>query len=212
MVLEAFLPSSSSPAKAKKRAFSSFTKVLPGSNIIYHCFRCFLNVFSIDYALPRTEQAFISFLNEQCGTQRAPGGGLTALAGRLPSFDKLAQNFLDAGKSTKDELLSQAKKLAADVNDQAAAIYVRVFEKIYGDESYVQKELERIQKLLSKKSTLASQKVDDLQVKQNSQCFFRLLHLRLSAELTYLSVSVLQAFESSKEKAEDVKEKVKEEL
>lgn len=96
-----------------------------------------------------------------------PGGGLTALAGRLPSLDKLAKQYLASGKVVRDDLVSQAKKIAADLNDKAAAIYLRTFDKLQENESYVAKELARIQKLLEKKTTLASKKVDELEIKQN---------------------------------------------
>jgi len=32
---------------------------------------------SVDYSGPRTEEAFTTFLNEQCGTHRQPGGALS---------------------------------------------------------------------------------------------------------------------------------------
>ena len=31
----------------------------------------------IDYEGDRSEEAFVNFLNEKCGTQRVPGGGLS---------------------------------------------------------------------------------------------------------------------------------------
>lgn len=102
-------------------------------------------------------------------TLNSPGGGLTALAGRLPSLDKLAKQYLAAGKVVRDDLVAQAKTIAGELNDRAAAIYLRTFDKLQENEGYVQKELTRIQKLLEKKTTLASKKVDELEIKQNGK-------------------------------------------
>ena len=39
------------------------------------------------YTGGRSEEDFIKFLNGKCGVHRMKGGGLTELAGRLPSLD-----------------------------------------------------------------------------------------------------------------------------
>lgn len=137
---------------------------------------------------------------------------MTALAGRLPSLDKLAKDFLAAEKSVRNDLVAQAKKLAADINDQASAIYLRTFDKLQENEGYVKKELTRISKLLDKKATLANKKVDDLQVKQNSPFDHACYHYFRSLLLIICTSTVLHAFDETKEKADEAKDRVKEEL
>lgn len=53
------------------------------------------------YQGPRTEQAFLDFMNERCGTEKGAGGILNELAGRIPSLDQLAKLYL-AGGLTSD--------------------------------------------------------------------------------------------------------------
>lgn len=40
------------------------------------------------YEGPRTEQAFVDFLNERCGTQRAVGGGLNDKVGHVQTVNE----------------------------------------------------------------------------------------------------------------------------
>lgn len=118
----------------------------------------------VDYDGPRSEEAFVEFLNEHCGTQRTVGGGLTELvrlravpslihvcshcfdysqAGRLPDFDKLASQFFAATGAARAEIYKDATTLAETVGP-AAKHYVRVMEKVVnGSEEYVEKEGKR---------------------------------------------------------------------
>ncbi|KAI0728533.1 protein disulfide isomerase [Fomitopsis betulina] len=120
----------------------------------------------VDYDGPRSEEAFVEFLNEHCGTQRTVGGGLTELAGRLPDFDKLASQFFAATGAARAEIYKDATTLAETVGP-AAKHYVRVMEKVVnGSEEYVEKEGKRLASLLQKR-TLAPTKLDELKVKSN---------------------------------------------
>jgi protein disulfide-isomerase A6 len=93
----------------------------------------------IPYTGGRSEQAFVNYLNEKCGTQRAVGGGLNDLAGRLPHLDELAQKFIDATNDARKTVLAEATALGKD-----AEAYVRVMEKIVKkSDGYVTKELKR---------------------------------------------------------------------
>ncbi|EGN99256.1 hypothetical protein SERLA73DRAFT_182165 [Serpula lacrymans var. lacrymans S7.3] len=114
----------------------------------------------------RTEQAFVTFLNERCGTQRAIGGGLSDEAGRFPELDSLAQKFLVATSSARDSIYKEALALSGSVGSTASQ-YTRVMEKIIdGSEEYITKESKRLASILSKRS-LASTKLDEIKVKAN---------------------------------------------
>jgi len=87
----------------------------------------------------RSEQAFIDFLNEKCGTHRAVGGGLNDFAGRVPSLDELAQKFIDATTDARTIILSEAAVLGKE-----AKHYIRVMEKITEKSNeYITRELKR---------------------------------------------------------------------
>ncbi|KZT07109.1 protein disulfide isomerase [Laetiporus sulphureus 93-53] len=119
-----------------------------------------------DYEGGRSEEAFVEFLNEKCGTQRAPGGGLTELAGRLPEFDTLASQFFAATGAARDAIFKDASELAATFGPHASH-YVRVMEKVVnGSDEYVEKETKRLASILQKR-TLAPAKLDELKIKAN---------------------------------------------
>lgn len=128
----------------------------------------------------RTEQAFVDFLNEQCGTQRAIGGGLNDMAGRIPHLDELAQKFIDATSDARATILGEANKLGDEAKQ-----YIRVMEKITEKSAdYITKELKRwvpyrlpslpssqlshnrLGNILAKR-TLGPQKLDEIKVKSN---------------------------------------------
>lgn len=93
----------------------------------------------IAYNGGRDEKAFVSFLNEKCGTHRAVGGGLNDLAGRIPSLDDLAQKFLDATAGARATIISEAVTLGNESKQ-----YVRVMEKVVAKSNdYITKELKR---------------------------------------------------------------------
>ena len=92
----------------------------------------------------RSEQAFIDFLNEKCGTQRAIGGGLNDLAGRIPSLDELAQKFIDATTDARSTILAEATILGEEAKG-----YIRIMEKVAEKSNdYITKELKRYAPLL----------------------------------------------------------------
>lgn len=87
------------------------------------------------YNLARTEDAFVTFLNEHCGTNRAVGGGLTELAGRVLLLDAIAERFFSGAQSTA-ELVDQARKAVVEIGDKAkdasVVYYVKVMDKLHG--------------------------------------------------------------------------------
>jgi len=116
----------------------------------------------IAYTGGRSEQAIVDFLNEKCGTQRAVGGGLNDLAGRLPSLDELAQEFIHAATDVRATLLKKATALGSDAKG-----YIHVMEKIMAKSNeYVTKEVKRLESILAKR-TLGSKKLDEIKIKLN---------------------------------------------
>ncbi|GLB40425.1 putative protein disulfide isomerase [Lyophyllum shimeji] len=119
-----------------------------------------------DYQGGRSEADFVAFLNENCGTQRAVGGGLNDQAGRLSEFDALASKFFAAGAEARDTIFKQASALTASAG-ATSKHYLRVMEKVVnGSEEYVQKEATRLAKILEKRN-LAPAKLDEIKIKAN---------------------------------------------
>ncbi|KIJ04710.1 hypothetical protein PAXINDRAFT_104050 [Paxillus involutus ATCC 200175] len=118
-----------------------------------------------NYEGPRTEEAFVSFLNERCGTHRAVGGGLNDEAGRLSELDSVAQKFLAATADTRGAIYQEAKVLSESLG-AASNHYLRVMEKIIGSEAYIEKESKRLASILSKR-TMAPAKLDEIKTKAN---------------------------------------------
>ncbi|GAA5820361.1 hypothetical protein JCM3770_002782 [Rhodotorula araucariae] len=131
------------------------------------------------YQGPRSEEAFLEFLNEKCGTDKLPGGLLSDLAGRIPSLDSLAALYL-APTATRPDLLASASaiasSLASDTGSTLSAYYLRIFTKfadVSGSEgveaakAWVNKERERLGKLASKKGQVAVAKLEEAKMKQN---------------------------------------------
>ncbi|KAI9566788.1 thioredoxin-like protein [Boletus coccyginus] len=114
----------------------------------------------------RSEEAFVTFLNERCGTHRAVGGGLNDEAGRLAELDSAAQKFLAAAGGTRDAIYNEAKALSESLG-AASNHYLRVMEKIVStSEAYVEKESQRLASILSKR-TLGPMKLDEIKIKTN---------------------------------------------
>ncbi|CAH7667315.1 endoplasmic reticulum protein ERp29, C-terminal domain-domain-containing protein [Phakopsora pachyrhizi] len=120
----------------------------------------------LDYQESRAPEAFIKFLNRECGTYRASGGLLLPEAGRVASLDELIGTFFGVS-SDRPSLITKANELASVANVTSAAYYVKVMNKLVADESWLAKEIERLQKLAAKGATMASDKFEELQIKQN---------------------------------------------
>ncbi|KAH7325400.1 protein disulfide isomerase [Rhizoctonia solani] len=145
---------------------------------------------AVSYDFGRSETDFVKFLNEQCGTQRAVGGGLNELAGRLPSLDTLAQSFYSADKIARETIYAEVK--AAGEN---ASYYVRVMDKLAGSgEEWVEKEIKRLQGILGKRN-MAPTKLDEIKKKVN-----------------VLNAFLEKKVDDVKEAVEEAGEKIKEEL
>ncbi|KAF1949658.1 disulfide isomerase [Byssothecium circinans] len=116
----------------------------------------------LPYDAPRTEQDFINFINTNAGTHRTPGGGLDVTGGTIEALDTLVSKFQGAWATGTDDI----KKAAEGLKDKYAQYYVKAFEKSSKNEGYAEKELKRLQGLISK-GNLAQEKLDDLASRSN---------------------------------------------
>jgi protein disulfide-isomerase A6 len=112
---------------------------------------------AIVYEKARTEEAFVAFLNEHCGTHRAVGGGLDSVAGRLgETWDAWAADIVGFAGAAKEgakermaEVVQMMKAGAAEVKKEeewAANWYARVGEKLVngtGTTEWIEKETKR---------------------------------------------------------------------
>ncbi|KAK9893744.1 thioredoxin-domain-containing protein [Cystobasidium minutum MCA 4210] len=126
----------------------------------------------LDYNGPRSEEAFIEYINKAAGTNRLPGGLLNSMAGRLPTLDQIVSSYLTTTTGARDAIVAQAKALAAEVqggklDKTAASYYVKVMEKLENSSDWAVKELARLQKMTSKKGSMAGKQLEDLQIRQN---------------------------------------------
>ncbi|KAH9812613.1 thioredoxin-like protein [Melampsora americana] len=167
---------------------------------------------ALDYNGPRTPDAFIKFLNENCGTHRASGGLLLPEAGRVAGLDTLVAEFVGLPVSGHASLIKKATKLASSTNEALANYYVKVMNKISTDENWVTKEAARLKKLAEKSATMASSKYEELQIKQNILQVFISAKEKLSSTAESVKEGAQKTAETVKETAEQVIEKVTGEL
>lgn len=124
---------------------------------------------AIPYQGARSEDAFVDFLNKHTGSRRAAGGGLNADAGKIAALDDVVAKHVSAHKPA--ELVAEAKKVAAGLEERYAPYYVKVAEKLAKDEDYPVKEGLRLSKILDKGGS-APEKVDDLVSRRNILALF----------------------------------------
>ncbi|KAL9051037.1 MAG: hypothetical protein Q9162_006260 [Coniocarpon cinnabarinum] len=118
---------------------------------------------SESYSGARDENAFITFMNEKAGTHRTVGGGLDATAGTIKTLDDILVTY---SGSNLDDVTKQVNKAVKDIKDAYAEYYVKVLNKLASNKDYVQKETNRLEKML-KKGGLARTKEDDLTSRVN---------------------------------------------
>lgn len=97
----------------------------------------------LDYDGERTEEAFVEYLNQHCGTHRTAGGLLDETVGRHPEFDSIASRFATATGAARNTLFKDAELLASAFGP-TYKYYLRVMEKVInGTEGYIEKEANR---------------------------------------------------------------------
>ncbi|WVR07221.1 protein disulfide-isomerase domain [Kwoniella sp. DSM 27419] len=127
----------------------------------------------IAYSSGRSEEQFIEFLNEHCGTHRSIGGLLSETAGKVLTLDTLASNFFTASLPERPDIVNKAKEYLATLTgsdkkqNASAEYYVKAMERVLEKgEGWLAKEQTRIAGLLASPS-LAPTKLDELKVKAN---------------------------------------------
>jgi protein disulfide-isomerase A6 len=115
----------------------------------------------------RTEEDLVKHLNTVCGTYRLPGGGLLPDAGKIPELDIDAKNFASASdESSKNEILRIIKTIAGKMENPSAKFYVKIAEKVIKDIGFVEKEKERLSRILEGES-LSLEKMDQFRIRIN---------------------------------------------
>lgn len=122
----------------------------------------------VAYSGGRSEGDLITFMNEKAGTHRSVGGGLDAIAGTIPSLDEIVSTLKTGGAKAYSDL----EKAAGAVSDKYAEYYAKVAKKTEENQSYVEKELARLQGMI-KKGGLAPEKMDDLTSRSNILARFK---------------------------------------
>jgi len=112
-----------------------------------------------EYSGGRDLESLVEFVNEKAGLERLPSGRLKPSAGRVSSIDKLAQTFGDA--KDKESVIEEAKRIISEstgISPWVAKVYLRAFENAAKDSGYVDREILRLEGMVSGGSvTLAKQ-------------------------------------------------------
>ncbi|EEP80198.1 protein disulfide-isomerase tigA [Uncinocarpus reesii 1704] len=116
------------------------------------------------YSGARSEEAFVNFLNEKCGTNRAVGGGLNAKGGTIEALDAIVAKYVSG--EALEKIIKDIKAAVGALKQQYAQYYLKVATKLSQNSGYAAKELARLQKMISKGS-LAPEKLDDLTSRSN---------------------------------------------
>lgn len=145
-----------------------------------------IKFFPKDWTVPmaypggRSADAFASFLNEHCGTERTGSGLLSDAAGTVIELNALAHDYM-ASIPSREQIYNNAKEYAASLVSAgeatteeatrkakaAADYYVRAMERIKAKgEAWLETEKTRLGALLASQN-LAGKKLDELKVKIN---------------------------------------------
>jgi protein disulfide-isomerase A6 len=121
-----------------------------------------------DYSGGRSEELFLTYLNDKTGTHRTVGGGLDASAGTIDVLDDIVVKYTGGEKlsSVVETAKKAAESLAVGAQYKYAEYYLRVFDKLSKNDDYVSKELTRLDGII-KKGGLAPAKLDELTSKTN---------------------------------------------
>lgn len=101
----------------------------------------------IDYTSGRTEESFLSWINDRSQTFRKVGGALNELAGRVSSFDDIVATVKGASDAEKAKSLLQ-NLLQEPEASRWEAYYIKTLDQVKRAPSYVARERERLSGLL----------------------------------------------------------------
>eukprot|EP01084_Bolivina_argentea_P280492 479696_1 len=122
----------------------------------------------VDYKSARSADAFVNFLNENCGTRRNADGSLMKSAGRFAELDTIANTYF-ADSSARDASLTEMKTVCESdqFSDEDCKYYLKYANKI-GEKGndYASKERNRLQKL-TKSDSISKEKRDNFIVRMN---------------------------------------------
>lgn len=126
----------------------------------------------VPYPSGRSVDAFINYINDEAKLYRTHDGGLNEDAGLIASFNELAKKVTTSGNSEKDGDISKMKTMVNKLDatlKQYGDVYVRVAQKIAEKGvDYVNKEIKRVEGILTKKSSgISQEKLDQMKVRLN---------------------------------------------
>ncbi|XP_012555304.1 uncharacterized protein LOC100198247 isoform X1 [Hydra vulgaris] len=122
-----------------------------------------------EYSSGRSEQDFIDFLNQKCGTNRVSGGGVDDQAGRINAYDDIAKKFISS-TGDRNSLIAEIETANADEADsehkQSGDYYVKVMKTILekGDD-YPKNEIARLTRVLG--GNMSAAKMDLMHKRKN---------------------------------------------
>ena len=126
-----------------------------------------------NYELGRDLESFVNYINEKVGTQRTVEGGLLPTAGRIDELDAM----ISAAESIDATLLEKFQATIEGMKGPTAVFaltYVQVASKIVQQGvAYIEKETQRLQKMLSSVSIKPESKSNFMIKKNILQAFVR---------------------------------------
>jgi protein disulfide-isomerase A6 len=133
----------------------------------------------VDYNGDRSLKDLVQFVNAQCQTARMEDGELTGTAGVIDEFVPLIRLIMaTSGDQQKvkaalkefkeaETNLRQSPKALSPYFERAVAYYVRVAEKMGKDMGHVQREKDRLERILTSNAVADIANRDDLNVRFN---------------------------------------------
>ncbi|CAO3703521.1 unnamed protein product [Rhizopus stolonifer] len=124
----------------------------------------------VAYEGGRNEAAFVEFLNKHCNAERAVGGGLLPIAGRIAHLDEKAIEFIKKPEE-REKIHKEILETVKDETSRYAKYYAKVMEKIIAHgEDFLEKEKARLVKISN--SDVTPVKLDDFGKRKNILAVF----------------------------------------
>lgn len=122
-----------------------------------------------EYSSGRSEQNFIDYLNEKCGTNRVSGGGVNDAAGRIDAFDEAAKKFMNS-PDERDAVVADVTNAISNESDpdhkKSGEYYIKAMKKIQAKgDSYITSEVSRLERMLA--GSMTAEKKDNMFKRKN---------------------------------------------